>query len=502
MPHVNVLTEIDFETFRKHRDNLMGYTQRKDASGSIVVYDNWVNRIVLGYPVYPTPMPRFVSSVEQKLKDFQVEDTHNMAASSFYLNRNKMGSGKTIEFIASCMMCKANSILVVCPKPTIGQWIKKFKEWWPERADDVIAYDFKYEPTPGDILIVNPEKLISKKANGKFNKFVWDVLGVDEAHMIKNRDSKRTIAIKLIPAKRKYPLTGTPVLRNPDDLYSIFDFMSKSIAGGSYWRFTEYFCYIEEDFYGRHPRGLTRNKEHVKILQKILDSLSCYHDIEVAQGKEKIVVPLIMDSKQRTLYNKIRKILLAELPDTITIPNGAVLRTRLLQTTSCPAVFADESVAQWGIKFEWLLDFLQTDPEMKVVVFSNYEKVIAQLKVFLGENKIRCATYTGKQSAELNDANKQDFITNEHCQVLAGTIGAMGVGVDGLQDSGSYICVFIDRDTRPLINEQCEDRLHRDGQKRKVLCYYLECEKTADQKVAQINWGRTEDLRKLLSEKA
>lgn len=501
MPHVNVLTEIDFETFKQHRDNLMGCSQSKQNPSKITVYDNWVNRIVLGYPVYPKPMTHFVNTVEDKLKDFQVQDVSAMAKSSFYLNRNKMGSGKTIEFIANCITCRAESVIVVCPKPTIGQWIDKFKSWWPERADDVIAYDFKHEPTPGDILIVNPEKLISKKAVGKFNKFVWDIIGVDEAHMIKNRGSQRTIAIKLIPAKRRYPLTGTPVLRNPDDLYSIFDFMSPSIAGGSYWRFTEYFCHIEEDFYGRHSRGLTRNEEHVKILQEILRNLSCYHDIEVAQGKQQIVVPLLMDSKQKTLYNKIRKLLLAELPESITIPNGAVMLTRLLQTTSCPAVFEDDKVAQWGIKFEWLLDFLKTDPMMKVVVFSNYEKVVAQLKRFLSENKIRCATYTGKQAAEVKEANKQDFITNPYCQVLAGTIGAMGVGVDGLQNSGGYICVFIDKDTRPLINEQCEDRLHRDGQKKTVLCYYLECEKTVDQKISKVNLTRTSDLRKLLSEK-
>ena len=98
-----------------------------------------------------------------------------------------------------------------------------------------------------------------------FDKFVWNVCAVDEAHMIKNRESKRTQAIKRIPAQHRYALTGTPVLKHPDDLYSIFEFLSPAIAGSSYWRFTEYFCNITEDFYGRHVSGLTKNKAKVDL---------------------------------------------------------------------------------------------------------------------------------------------------------------------------------------------------------------------------------------------
>ena len=63
-----------------------------------------------------------------------------------------------------------------------------------------------------------------------------------------------------------------------------------------------------------------------------------------------------------------------------------------------------------------------------------------------------------------------------------------------------HVCVFIDRDPRPTINEQCEARLHRKGQTEKVLCYYLECAKTVDKHMDKLNNVRSDDLRTLLEE--
>lgn len=487
---------------------LMGYAENKN-SDYLRVYDNWVNRIVLGYPLRYREVAMPISNDRQfetmeKLFLFQKKDVQTMAGRDFYLNRNKMGSGKTIEFIATCIMLDAESVLLCCPKTLQSQWVAQFKAWWPERAEDVRAYEFGYIPKRGDILMVNPEKLISRKANGLFDKFVWTVFGVDEAHMIKNRDTQRSRTIKKIPAQHRYALTGTPVLKTPDDLFSIFEFLNPEIAGQSYWRFAEYVCHIVEDFYGRHIAGLTKDARKVAILQAILDNVSCYTDTSCAGVKEVIRVPLAMDTKQAKLYKQIAKVALEELPPNITISNGAVKMARLLQTTSCPKVFYDprhgrETDYTVGVKFEYILDMLQHNPDLKIVVYSKYAQVINQLHNYLESHSINVATYTGQQSEGLRQNEKRYFIETPKCRVLAGTIDALGTGVDGLQEV-CHVCVFIDRDPRPTINEQCEARLFRNGQKETVLCYYLECEKTVDKHMDKLNSIRSDDLRLLLKE--
>lgn len=502
---------LELATVEKVAQNysmLMGYSESKDKK-YLKIFDNWANRIVLGYPLRYRERLVSASNSRQvetlsKLFDFQKRDVSVMSGRDFYLNRNKMGAGKTVEVIATCIMLNAKSVLICCPKTLQTQWVAQFKKWWPERASDVRAFAFGYVPKRGDILMVNPEKLISKKASGLFDKFVWDVCAIDEAHMIKNRDSQRSKAVKRIPAQHKYALTGTPVLKTPDDLFSIFEFLNPEIAGSSYWRFAEYFCHITEDFYGRHVTGLTKNPNRIAVLQTILEHVSCYIDTSVGGNKEVIHVPLTMDSKQATLYKRILKVELEKLPDNLTIPNGAVRMARLLQTTSCPKVFYDPKKAKdttysVGVKFEYILDMLQHNPDLKIVVYSKYAQVVYKLREYLESHGVIVATYTGQLSEELRENEKACFINTVGCRVLAGTIDALGTGVDGLQ-TACHVCVFIDKDTRPTINEQCEARLHRTGQKETVLCYYLECENTIDEHVEKLNSIRTEDLRTLLGD--
>ena len=110
---------------------LMGYSTMSNQS-HFKIFDNWVNRIVLGYPLryreiaYPVSNDRQFETMN-KLFDFQRKDVTTMAGRDFYLNRNKMGSGKTIEVIATCIMLNATSVCICCPKTLQTQWVAQFK---------------------------------------------------------------------------------------------------------------------------------------------------------------------------------------------------------------------------------------------------------------------------------------------------------------------------------------------------------------------------------------
>lgn len=496
-------TTITTTEYREHYNGILGALNVKGDNQHMKIPRTYTNMLELSgtgeitcqaSPLQPLTL---VGSATNALKEFQVEDVKRMAYASFFLNANKMGAGKTIETVAACKALGLQSILIECPKPVCGQWVKVFREWWPERADDVVLYDWNTDVVRGRIYIVNYEKLISPKAHDKFMKYVWDAFIVDEAHKIKNRNALRTKKTKEIKASRRYALTGTPIMRNPDDLWSILDFLSDEIAGRSYWNFVNYYCEVVDGFFGMEVKGLTKNSYHVEQLQKILATISCRHDeLEVAQGKEVITVPLIMDKPQKAVYHTIQKLLFDELPETLTIPNGAVMRMRLLQATSSPQLCGSKFQ---GVKFDWIYELLESAPDEKVVIYSQWTGVLNNLRAFLTKKGIKCASYNGSQSTLARDAEKNRFCTKPEYQVLLGTIGALGTGVDGLQNA-SHICVFIDRDYSPEMNHQCEDRLNRMGQKKRVLCYYLECEKTADSKVAKVNWTRAEDIRKVLQD--
>lgn len=468
----------------------------------ITIEDNLVNRIILGRELgipQPTAKNEAIIRCDMRLSEYQIHDVNKMVTLKCCLNRNPMGLGKTVEAITAARLLKAPSVLIVVPKIVAGQWRDQIKKWWPERSEDVFIYGAtdskKRKVAPGSIVITNYEKLINEANLNKFRQFSWDLLIADEAHKIKNPRSKRTQALKAIPAARRHALTGTPILNKPDDLWSILHFLHWRYSGISYWNFVNYFCEVEDGFWGRKVIGLTRDPFKLDVLRKLIDTVSVYNSLNVAQGKTVETVRLEMTPTQRKLYKDMKNLVLEELPENAKIANGAVLTIRVVQVTSWPGLFLGEEVP--GPKFEWIAAMCEDNPEEKFVVFSRFEQTTNALEAFLKTRDIKSVQLTGKVKDTDKEINKRNFIEGD-ARVLIGTIGAMGQGTDGLQYA-SHTAIFIDRDWSPEIMKQCEDRLNRRGQKYKVNIYILECEKSFDQHVGKVNQHKAEDIKEALA---
>jgi SNF2 family DNA or RNA helicase len=234
--------------------------------------------------------------------------------------------------------------------------------------------------------------------------------------------------------------------------------------------------------------------DRVEILQKLLDVVSVYNTLSVAQGKTVETVRLEMTSAQRKLYSDMKNLIIEELPDNASIANGAVLTIRVIQVTSWPGLFLGPE--EPGPKFEWVAAMCEDNPDEKFVVFSRFEQSARALEAFLKTRGVKAVQLTGHIKESMKEPNKKQFIEGD-ARVLIGTIGAMGQGTDGLQYA-SHTAIFLDRDWSPEIMKQCEDRLNRRGQKYKVNIYILECEKSFDQHVGRVTLRKANDIREAL----
>lgn len=469
-------------------DLLLGWKQRK-GSPVIVAENNIVNRIVLGQPMqlqkshYP---PKFT----ELLEEYQIADIDKALGLQHYLNANPMGLGKTPETVRYLKEKCAHTALIVTPKIIRHQWQHQLKVWGDF---DSQIYEGQQMVDEG-IWIVNYDKLRNEQTRLKFRRFQWEYLILDEAHKIKSRNSQQTKAVKELPAAHRIALTGTPILRYVDDLWSILHFLDESYSGISYWAFRDYFCEMQHTPWGDKIVGLTKNPAKVAILNQLMLSVSIRNNaVEVAHGKTREIVRLPMTKKQRELYRKEKNLVLDELPEDLTIANGAVLSLRLMQTTSWPGLYIE---GEPGPKFEWILETCLNNPKEKFVVFSVFEKTITALVEYLRTNGVSAVSITGKNKAETSEANKRLFVDKD-VQVLAGTIGAMGQGYDELQKV-CRLMIVIDRDWSPEIMAQAEDRLHRKGQSNPVCIYYLECQGSFDQHVGRVNQNKAADIREAL----
>lgn len=470
---------------------LLGWRQRK-KDAFIIAENNLINRLVLGMNVTEV-IKRNVSKIANTngLQPFQVKDIDKMMGLQHCLNANPMGLGKTVETVRYLAANNPKTALIVCPKIIRTQWKDQLERWGNLKAE---IYDGQQNVAPG-VWIINYDKLRNEKTLMKFKEFQWEFLILDEAHKIKSRGAQQTQAVKNIPAAHRVALTGTPILRYVDDLWSILNFLDPQYACNSYHTFVDYFCEQQQTPWGPKIVGMTKNPNKIALLNALLDFISVRNAVKVGAGKTREIVRLPMTKKQRELYKKEKQLLLDELPENCTIANGAVLTIRLMQTTSWPGLFEP---GEHGPKFEWVLEMCKNNPTEKIVVFSVFERTATALKLFLEDNSIRANTITGKQKAEINEKSRSTFIEG-NSQVLIGTIGAMGQGYDGLQEV-SHTLIFIDRDWSPEILKQAEDRLNRMGQKKMVNIYYLECQGSFDQHVGRINFNKADDIRRALND--
>lgn len=461
------------------------------------VENNIINRIVLGLFPESNNVELPTLQYPEGLMEFQYRDVQKMVANKRCLNINRMGYGKTVEAIKAMRELGIENAVIVAPKSVLVQWQTQIANWWPAKAQDVIICTSSATKLhSNNIVLLNYEKLLNKNIMTMLRSRCWDILVLDEAHRIKNRSSKRTVAAKLIPAQRKWGMTGTPILKKPDDLWSLLNFLGVEYSGISYWNFVNYFCKVSEGFFGNKIEGLIDNPQKRKVLRTLLEHIAIRNpDMKLTSAKTVEKVVLGMSNKQKKLYRDVKALLLDELPDDMTIANGAVKCLRLLQVTSTPIQWIDK---EWGAKFEYIGEMLEDNPDEKLVVFSKFSTTCTLLKTFLNSKGIQSVVYTGSQDTADKALAKMTFINNASCRVLIGTIGALGEGVDGLQ-TVSRIAVFIDRDWSSEINKQCEDRLNRIGQKYPVLIQYLECKGTYDKYVDRLNTIEAMDIKTLLS---
>lgn len=489
----------------KEHENIKHFINAKEVKGSdyYLVENCLINQIVMEmYGVKDAvKLPSlddvysYKLSFPENLKDYQYSDVQKMSVLNCVANFNRMGYGKTVEACKAMRELQVSNAVIVAPKTVLLQWKKQVEHWCPDLKGRVDIFNANWQPNKNRVVLINYEKLINDKNLQKLKRFTWDVIIADEAHRIKNRKSKRSKAVRSIPGRVKWAMTGTPITRLADDLWGILNFLGSYYSSKSYWNFVYYFCDVEDGFFGINVKGLTSNVFRLEVLHEMLNRMAVINrDLGITPGKVRETVSLEMDSKQRKLYRDTKNLLLQELPEELTIANGAVLVTRLMQITSNPGQWLD---GVEGVKFEYIKEFLKDNTDLKVVIFSKFEKTCATLQKYLKEASIKTVKYTGREDSVSRYENCQKFITDNSVQAIIGTIGAMGEGVDGLQDVASVV-IFIDRDWSPELVAQAEDRLNRFGQKHEVLVQFLECDKTFDQKVARVNFKKAEDIRKAL----
>jgi SNF2 family DNA or RNA helicase len=441
-----------------------------------------------------------------------------------------MGLGKTVETISTVyehavrypQKTKPGPKLVVCPNALTQNWKNEVLKWNKSLdPDQVQIIDGRNaaqrqaqvkrigQPRQASWAIVNWEKL---RIMPELSEFSWSAVIADEAHRGKNRKAKQTKALYKLKAPIQIAATGTPIMNNPAELWSLLNWLypevyGTRVKGGGYWPF--YYRFVEDyaTQYGRVIVGV-RNPDALRF--ELKDKLVRRTKEEVLDLPAKTVQPIEvpLNVKQRKLYEEAEKQLVldvaahlaeihkgkdeSEIADEVlelmknperlakTIPNGAARTTRLRQITSSPALLGapDDSA-----KLDAAVEIIRDNPGKPFVVFTWFKDTVDLLakRLLKGKPKLSVGTIKGNDDPQ----PVVDAFQDGELDIMISTIAKGGVG---LTLTRADTAIFVERDWVPAINEQAEDRLHRIGQDSHVTIIVLEASDTVDQsKVSRAN---------------
>ncbi|MBI1312533.1 helicase SNF2 [bacterium] len=399
-----------------------------------------------------------------------------------------MGLGKTVQLLALLQDRKDQKpdphypTLVVVPKSLMFNWLEEAERFTPGlRALEYIGIDraqLRDDFHKYDLILTTYGTLRRDIYQLKDLKFDYVVL--DEAQTIKNAASQVAKASRLLSARYRIALSGTPIENHLGDLWSIFEFLNPGMLGRS--SLFRIYAADSQDERSREMLGkglrpfiLRRTKQQVAndLPEKVEQTIHC------RMGKE-----------QRKLYDEMRQhyreSLLGMIRDQgIAKSQMHVLEAllRLRQAACHPGLLDPERSHEPSAKLDVLISQLDEiiDEGHKSLVFSQFTSLLAIVREHLDKRGITYEYLDGQTRSRKTHVDR--FQNDPDCPVFLISLKAGGLGLN--LTAAEYV-FLLDPWWNPAVEAQAIDRAHRVGQTQRVFAYRLICSDTVEEKIAEL----------------
>eukprot|EP00750_Incisomonas_marina_P003822 INCI13415.6.p1 GENE.INCI13415.6~~INCI13415.6.p1 ORF type:complete len:2381 (+),score=532.45 INCI13415.6:269-7411(+) len=462
---------------------------------------------------------RFGANRDLKLRPYQTEGVKwlcfNWNSRRSSILADEMGLGKTIQTIAllrTINLARTESLggpcLVVAPLSCLKQWFREIELWWPEantvlfHGNDETRYIIdKYEwfADPSDsssggggtgkstqyrfTVCVTTYEMAANHAS-ILRKVPWQCVVVDEAHRLKNRNSK--LAVELFSFQREYCLllTGTPLQNNTEELWSLFRFIDPE-------NFRD-----PTEFLSRF--GVVDSAQKVQELHTMLKPYLLRRTKDVVEkdipAKEETIIEVPLMPMQKQFYKAILE------RNTSFLFQGAKAGPSLMNiamelrkccnhpylikgaeailTRGAPSLSVDGGEALTARMVEVSGKFVLLDkllPRLrstghKVLIFSQMVMMLDILHDYCNIRGFNVERLDGRCRGTDRQRSIDRYMHNEDSFIMLLSTRAGGVGINL---TAADTVIIYDSDWNPQNDLQAQARAHRIGQTRHVNVYRL-----------------------------
>jgi SWI/SNF-related matrix-associated actin-dependent regulator 1 of chromatin subfamily A len=427
---------------------------------SALLKDNEVKNISIDYNKYTHRPPM----------EHQKEAIEKLVRNKKFILADDMGLGKTTSTIIAALETGAKKILIVCPASLKINWQREIANY-SDRS--VYIAEGKKFSDEHDFVIVNYDILknfhdIKEKDKSEIMKINFDLVIMDEAHMISNPQAQRTKIANDIASKsnRVWLLSGTPMTSRPMNYYNLLNLVDSPVAM-NWMAYAKRYCNGFQFSVGKRKvwnvTGASnldelRERTSTHILRRLKE--------EVLDLPEKIITPVYLRLKSKDYEELMGEYFdwydqNPEESSSLTIQFGKLMKVRkvIAQEKINNTIELAENIIEQG---------------KKVIIFTNFTDTLNQIYNHFGKS----AVYLDGSCSKFHRQNAVDeFQTNDKIKVFVGNLKAAGVGITL---TSAEAVIMNDLSFVPAEHSQAEDRSHRIGQKNSTSVYYPLFENTIE----------------------
>ncbi|NOX18275.1 MAG: DEAD/DEAH box helicase family protein [Chlorobi bacterium] len=446
-------------------------------------------------------------SFNGKLRDYQktgVDWLYFLKEYSFGgILADDMGLGKTIQSIILLLKeqkeNKNRTNLIVAPTSVIFNWIDEINKFAPsltalnhtgiqrEREDISIFNNY-------DVVLTSYGALLRDADFLKDFRFHYIIL--DESQKIKNPTSKTGRAVRILKTDYRLCLTGTPIENNLTELWSQMAFLNPGLLG-SFKKFNDSFVKVIAKENDSDTVNLLKKTIYPFILRRTKDVVA-----KDLPEKTETIHFCEMEKSQEKVYNfwknSIKLEILKEIEKKGIKKSGFKVMEgllRLRQICNHP-VLVQSDYNKKSSKFEEFKMMLTkvVAEGHKVLVFSQFVKMLEIMRVFLDENKIDYELLTG--GTRKREERVKNFKNNGKVKVFLISLKAGGFGLNLTE--ADYVFHY-DPWWNPAVEIQATDRTHRIGQDKKVFVYKFITKNSVEEKILLLQEKKKNLVKEIIS---
>lgn len=376
---------------------------------------------------------------------------------------DEMGLGKTIQaltLIAETFNPEKSRFLIACPSNLVINWAREFKKFVP----DLRVYTHAGTEREGRVdkidrpgIVLTSYEVLTRDI-GILKQIKWGLVILDEAQLLKNRDSLRSQAALELVSRRKVLLTGTPVENSLKDLWTLANIVRIGLLG-SYGFFTS----LIEDY----PSDAKRVGKHIAplILRRVVRDV----ETELPELVE-IDEPILPTATFAETYELQRK----QFMNDSSRANALAMITHLTQLSCYPGLIIHDYLDKRDAKLQRLLEILGEVRlnEEKAIVFTTFQNSV-DLIIELCEERFQNSFVDfidGRVSKEERYIILDKFASAKGFGLLVINPKAGGVG---LNITAANHVIHFNRQWNPQVEKQATFRAYRHGQVKTVFVHKM-----------------------------